>query len=79
MSEIADNGKYANVFQFPQSGDTTPLKDAILNVLNTGYSEKQLQSAQKRIIKDFSIDLFRKRIIETYTYLENPDKIINNL
>lgn len=79
LSEIADNGKYANVFQFPQSGDTTPLKDAILNVLNTGYSEKQLQSAQKRIIKDFSIDLFRKRIIETYTYLENPDKIINNL
>ena len=78
LREITDKGKYAMPFHFNKEKNVTSLKETLFLALNATCTEKQLFEAQKRILDNYSLSQFGKRMKETYNRLENPNDIINN-
>lgn len=73
LQEITENGKYAMSFCLDKQRNILSLKEVLLRALNTAYTEKHLYDARKRIIDNYSLSLFGKHMIDTYSRLENPD------
>ena len=74
LSEITAYGKYGETFMFNTEKDTKPLKEAIVRILTEKPTEQQLDERRNWVLNNYSIPLFRQRILSTYACMENPYK-----
>ena len=74
LKEITVDGKYALTFNIDNK-----LEDILKYYLSNNQTLAISREGRKRILENYSINLFRERIIYTYNYLENPNSNINNL
>ena len=73
LKEITVDGKYALTFNIDNK-----LEDILKYYLSNNQTLAISREGRKRILENYSINLFRERIIYTYNYLENPNSNINN-
>ena len=73
LAEITDNGKYGETFKFCKNKeDVSSLTEAISKVLTDRPTENQLKERRNWVLKNYSIPLFRRRILNVYACMENP-------
>ena len=73
LAEITNNGKYGETFNFSKRReDVSSLTDAIIKVLKKRPTENQLKERRNWVLKNYSIPIFRKRILSVYACMENP-------
>ena len=79
LNEMTDNGRYAVTFRFGVSNKSViPLKEAILAALAERQPEKLKQEARSKVLENYTIPLFQKRIKHVYTCMKNSCSINNN-
>ena len=66
LKEITENGKYAIPFHYGKNRDFSPLEEALVHTLSKGINKKMLEEGRNRIIKNYSIQIFKKQIGQLY-------------
>lgn len=66
LKEITENGKYAIPFHYGKDRDFTPLEEALIHTLSGRIDKKMLEEGRNRIIKNYSMQMFRRKIRQLY-------------
>lgn len=74
LKEIVEDGEYGALFDFGENRNIQSLKEAMTNLLLDKTVRSKVLKGRNSVIKKYSLQLFRKRITDVYTCMENPYK-----
>lgn len=72
LKEIVEDGGYGVVFDFGENRNIQSLKDAMLSLMFDKTKKSRVMAGRNRVIKEYSLQLFRERITDVYGHMDFP-------
>lgn len=73
LKEIVENGRYGIVFDYREGEGFRKLEEAIIHFLDKKNIDNQIvKRAREKVLEYYSLNSFRKKILDIYNRMENP-------